>query len=121
MQVTSIAACSKGSILQYFRPSSSYRLSLRPLFCLFLSGHLRQVLLTIKQASLPIHNLLEVLQIQKFWENFIFENSIKRHICNIKNSRLGHDIPISVNDRVILPFHEGFNFKKLRICEASGK
>ena len=33
------------SILQYFRPSLSYHLSLRPLFCLFLSGRLRQVLL----------------------------------------------------------------------------
>ena len=36
------------SILQYFRPSLSYRLSLRPLFCLFLSGCLRQVLLYSK-------------------------------------------------------------------------
>ena len=35
------------SILQYFRPSLSYHLSLRPLFCLFLSGRLRQVLLYI--------------------------------------------------------------------------
>ena len=33
------------SILQYFRPSLSYHLSSRPLFCLFLSGSLRQVLL----------------------------------------------------------------------------
>ena len=33
------------SILQYFRPSLSYHLSLRPLFCLFLSSRLRQVLL----------------------------------------------------------------------------
>ena len=33
------------SILQYFRPSLSYNLSLRPLFCLFLSDRLRQVLL----------------------------------------------------------------------------
>ena len=39
MQVKSIAECSKGSILQYFRPSLSYHLSLRSLFCLFLSGH----------------------------------------------------------------------------------
>ena len=45
MQVKSIAECSKGSILQYFRPSLSYHLSLRSFFCLFLSGHLRQVLL----------------------------------------------------------------------------
>ena len=29
MQVKSIAECSKGSILQYFRPSLSYQLSLR--------------------------------------------------------------------------------------------
>ena len=31
------------SILQYFPPSLSYHLSLRSLFCLFLSGRLRQV------------------------------------------------------------------------------
>ena len=35
LQVKSIAECSKGSILQYFRPSVSYHLSLRSLFCLF--------------------------------------------------------------------------------------
>ena len=35
------------SILQYFRPSISYHLSLRTLFCLFLSGCLRQVLLYV--------------------------------------------------------------------------
>ena len=33
------------SILQYFPPSLSYHLSLRPLFYLFLSGRLRQDLL----------------------------------------------------------------------------
>ena len=43
MQVKSIAECSKGSILQYFRPSLTYQLSLRPLFCLSLSGRFRQV------------------------------------------------------------------------------
>ena len=47
MQVKSIAECSKGSILQYFRPSLSYHLSLRSLFCLFLSGCFTQVLLYI--------------------------------------------------------------------------
>ena len=39
------------SILQYFRPSLSYHLSLRPLFCLFLSGRLRQVLLYTQYAT----------------------------------------------------------------------
>ena len=47
MQVKSIAECSKGSILQYFLPSLSYHLSLRSLFCLFLIGRLRQVLLYV--------------------------------------------------------------------------
>ena len=46
MQVKSIAECSKGSIQQYFRPSLSNHLSLRSLFCLFLSGRFTQVLLT---------------------------------------------------------------------------
>ena len=43
MQVKSIAECSKGSILQYFRPALKYNLALRPLFCLYLSGRLRPV------------------------------------------------------------------------------
>ena len=41
MKVKSIAECSNGSILQYFRPSLNYHLSLSSLFCLFLSGHLK--------------------------------------------------------------------------------
>ena len=47
----SIAECSKRSILQYFRPSFSYYWSLRSLFCLFLSGRFRQVLLYIKYPA----------------------------------------------------------------------
>ena len=56
-----------------------------------------------------------------FRENFIFANSIKRHISDERNSRLRQDLPISINDRVILPFREGFIFTKLRICEVSRK
>ena len=41
MQVKNIAEC----ILQYFRPSLSYHLSLKSLFHLFLSGSFTQVLL----------------------------------------------------------------------------
>ena len=62
MQVESIAECSKGSILQYFRPSLSYYLSLRSLFCLFLSGRLRQVLLYSKSSnSEPAHEILVLI------------------------------------------------------------
>ena len=42
---------SKGSILQYFRPSLSYHLSLRSLFDLFLSGRFTQVLLYAKMRE----------------------------------------------------------------------
>ena len=51
-----------------------------------------------------------------FRENFIFLNGVKRHIFDVKNSRQRHDLPISVNDRVFSPFHEGFIFTKLHIC-----
>ena len=50
-----------------------------------------------------------------FRENFIFANSVKRHICDVRNSRLGHDLPISVNVRLISPFREDSIFTKLRI------
>ena len=46
---------------------------------------------------------------------------LKRHICSVKNSLLGHDSPISVNDRVITPFHEDFIFTEINICEVSRK
>ena len=32
--------------------------------------------------------------------NLIFANSDKRHICYVKNSRIGYDLPLSVNNRV---------------------
>ena len=46
----------------------------------------------------------------------IFANSVK-NICDIKNSRKGHDLPIPANDRVISPFREGFILTKLHVCE----
>ena len=53
MQVKSIGECSKGSILQYFWSLFSYHLSLRSLFCLFLSGHFTQALLYLQLINLP--------------------------------------------------------------------
>ena len=44
----------------------------------------------------------------------IFAKSVKRHIYDIKKSRVWHDLPILVNNRVISPFCEGFIFAKLR-------
>ena len=31
-----------------------------------------------------------------FRDNFIFANSMKKHICDVKKSRLGHNLPSSV-------------------------
>ena len=56
MQVESIAECSKGSILQYFRPSLSDNWSLRSLFSLFLSGSFTLVLLYL---TLSVFHLLK--------------------------------------------------------------
>ena len=53
----------------------------------------------------------------KFRENFIFANSIKRHICDSQSSGLRHGLHVSVNNRLNLLFREGFIFTKLRICE----
>ena len=45
MQVVSIAECSPWSILQYFLPALSDNWSLKPIFGLFESGRLKEVLL----------------------------------------------------------------------------
>ena len=73
MQAKSIAECSKGSILQYFRPFLSYHFPLRPLFCLFLSGHLRQVLLSIKISYLVLVHFIITLSKHLFWVFFFIE------------------------------------------------
>ena len=69
MQVKRFAECSKGSILQYFPPSLSYHLPLRPLFCLFLSGCLRQVFLYLKtyQHHVASQDSLSLLKCKNLW------------------------------------------------------
>ena len=58
---------------------------------------------------------LEYCKFGNFLENFIFANSVKRHTCDVKNVQFGHDLLISVIDRVISPFQEDFIFTKLSI------
>ena len=61
----------------------------------------------------------ENCQFRYFRKKFVFANSVIRHICHIKNSQLGHDLPTSVNNRMISLFRECFIFTKLRRCEVS--
>ena len=49
----------------------------------------------------------------------MFAKSVKRHICDVKNSRLRHDLHISVNDREMSQLFEDFIFTKQ--CEVSRK
>ena len=65
--------------------------------------------------------MLTYCKFGNFREKFIFANTVKRHICDVKKSRTGHNLPISVNDRVISPIREDLIFTKLRICEVSRK
>ena len=61
MQVKHIAECSKGSILQYFRPSLSYHFSLRSLFCPFYTGftvYITFLHMAITKIMLPNARLL---------------------------------------------------------------
>ena len=82
MQVKSIAECSKGSTLQHFWPSLSYHLSLRSLFCLFLSGHLWQVFLyiarLIKGLLLWVQFLTCMVDVLKFWTLVVCQNRIDK-------------------------------------------
>ena len=43
---------------------------------------------------------------ENFLENFIFVNNVKRLISDVKNSQLRQDLPISIYDKVVLPFRE---------------
>ena len=61
-----------------------------------------------------------------FREDFIFANSITRHISDVKNSLIRQDLPKSINVRVILPFREGlfsrnFAYAKFREIKSSRK
>ena len=66
-------------------------------------------------------NMFLYCKFGNFRENFSFANSVRGHISDVQTSRLRHDLPISVNDRVILLFREGLIFTKLRMCEVSRK
>ena len=64
-------------------------------------------------------NVIIYCEFSNIRESFIFANMFIIHICEVNNSRLGHDKPSSVNDIVNLPFRERFIFAKLRRCEVS--
>ena len=58
----------------------------------------------------PLLTYPEVLEIYRLVKIFPASMFFKRHSCHVKNSRLGHALLISVNDRVISALHDGFIF-----------
>ena len=71
--------------------------------------------------TVPVLKSVKYCRLGNFRENFIFSNNVKQDICDVKNSRHGHNLTISVKDRVIWPLQEGFIFTELCICEVSRK
>ena len=65
----------------------------------------------------PLLTNTEVLEIYRLVKIFPASMFFKRHSCHVKNSRLGHALLISVNDRVISALQDGFIFMKPRRCE----
>ena len=57
----------------------------------------------------------------EIFARILFSRIAFRHIFDAQNSRLRHDLPISVNNRVGLLFREGFASTKLCICEVLRK
>ena len=57
----------------------------------------------------------------EIFARILFSRIVLKHIGDVLNSRPRHDLPNSVNDRVIMPFREDFTFAKLRTCEVSRK
>ena len=45
--------------------------------------------------------MLTSVNSEMFARIFIVPNNLKRHICDVKNSRQEHDLPTSVNGRMI--------------------
>ena len=60
----------------------------------------------MKQLKIGGEKTVNTVNWKILQEFFIFANNVKRHICDVNNSPLGHDLPLSVNARVISPFHK---------------
>ena len=74
-----------------------------------------KILAKIFDVDIPTRDKIQqhYCKFGNFRENFIFTNSVKRHIYPVENSRLGHDLPTSANDRLISTFRKDFIFTKL--------
>ena len=72
---------------------------------------------SIETRTAPItpdkRKILDVdhVKFKTFRENFIFAYIVIRHICDVRNWRLWHDLPTSVNGSVIFAISRGVYFR----------
>ena len=76
----------------------------------------------------PCNKIDEPLMVYRFtvdseiFARILFSRKALKDILVMwKISRLRQDLSLSINDREILPFREGFIFTKLRICKVLRK
>ena len=55
---------------------------------------------------------MQYCKFKKFLENFIFVNIVLKDLFVTLKNVTGHDLPTSVNKRMISPFHESFKFSE---------
>ena len=92
MQVKSIAECSKRAFC--IRPSLSYHLSFRPLFCLFLNGRLRQ----------------------DFTDINLFQNYFNTHVGDVINNKVAISVCLLDHLLTICTVYVGYDcFKKMLV------
>ena len=95
-----------------FRNHRNLEFSLHMSKCHIFGNHMSWLLYTSSsagQVSMGVDlRLLRICKIYcksgNFRESFIFANSVKRNICYVKYSRLGHDLPISVTTELFRNF-----------------
>ena len=76
------------SILQYFQPSLSYQLSLRPFSVYFLSGRFTQVLLYVFSIALKVNH-----------PRLIITNQMEEFINKHRGSYLSHHVLLNLLNR----------------------
>ena len=103
----------KGSILQYFRPSLNYQLSLRALFCLFLSGLFTQVVLYT--FNFQVNSMLCFVMFAMLLENQIIYTAFG---FNTRPTLIGL---IIIFQFVFSPYNEvKTGFIQARLCKIQG-
>ena len=98
LQKSVVIACylSVGSSRNLLLNDSCHLVS--PFVCSILKEKLFEQQKNIEIIVGNFHLGCDTVNLEIFRENFIYQNSVKRHICHVKNSQLLYDLHTSVNN-----------------------